>query len=265
MGDELGGRSGVHAGDILGDRYRVERRDRRRRRRHRPRRHDLALGEPRAAKLLGRAARSVPSTVERFFREARAMARLTSEHAVRVFDIGHLRRRRALPHHGAPRRPRSRRRGEAPRRAPRPRGRALRAASLRRHRPGPRERHRPPRPQAAEPLPHPPRRRLALHQGARLRLLQGAHPLGGAAPAHAQQRRPRLARVHGPGAAPLRAQRQRPLRHLVARRGALPALHRAAPLQERPGRGDGGAGDAGHAARALHRPRRPPARARRAW
>jgi serine/threonine-protein kinase len=49
---------------------------------------DLVEGKLRALKLLGRAARSLPSTVERFFREARAMARLTSEHAVRIFDVG---------------------------------------------------------------------------------------------------------------------------------------------------------------------------------
>jgi serine/threonine-protein kinase len=51
---------------------------------------DLQSGEPRAVKLLTPAALQHATAVDRFFREAHATARLTSEHAVRVLDIGTL-------------------------------------------------------------------------------------------------------------------------------------------------------------------------------
>jgi eukaryotic-like serine/threonine-protein kinase len=83
MGDEA-----IHPGDVLAGRYRVERVLGRGAVALVLSVMDLQEGVPRAVKLLGRSARSLPSTVERFFREARAMARLHSEHAVRIFDVG---------------------------------------------------------------------------------------------------------------------------------------------------------------------------------
>ncbi len=85
MGDDA---AGHRPGDVLAGRYRVERVIGRGGVAVVLAVTDLASDEPRAVKLLGRAARALPSTVERFFREARAMARLTSEHAVRIFDVG---------------------------------------------------------------------------------------------------------------------------------------------------------------------------------
>jgi serine/threonine protein kinase len=50
----------------------------------------LHLGELHAIKLLGADAERVPDAVARFLREARAAARLRSEHVARVHDVGHL-------------------------------------------------------------------------------------------------------------------------------------------------------------------------------
>jgi eukaryotic-like serine/threonine-protein kinase len=50
--------------------------------------HPVDGGAQVALKLLLPEANVIPNAVERFFREARALARLTSEHVVRVFDIG---------------------------------------------------------------------------------------------------------------------------------------------------------------------------------
>ena len=83
MGDDA-----IHAGDVLAGRYRVERVLGRGGVAIVLSVTDLADGSPRALKLLGRAARALPSTVERFFREARAMSHLHSPHAVRIFDVG---------------------------------------------------------------------------------------------------------------------------------------------------------------------------------
>ncbi len=119
MGDDV---AAIRPGDVLAGRYRVERVIGRGGVAVVLAVTDLASDTPRAVKLLGRAARALPSTVERFFREARAMAHLTSEHAVRIFDVGSfddgapylvmehlegadlavtLRRRGALPAHEA--------------------------------------------------------------------------------------------------------------------------------------------------------------------
>jgi serine/threonine-protein kinase len=50
----------------------------------------LELLEPRAIKLMLPEAQEQPEWVERFVREARAVARLQSEHVARVHDVGHL-------------------------------------------------------------------------------------------------------------------------------------------------------------------------------
>src|SRR5689334_23005372 len=50
----------------------------------------LHLGELFAIKFLGTRAHGVPDVVQRFLREARASARLKSEHVVKVHDVGHL-------------------------------------------------------------------------------------------------------------------------------------------------------------------------------
>jgi serine/threonine-protein kinase len=47
---------------------------------------ELATGQRRAVKLLPASAQGSETAVERFFREARATSRLTSEHAVRVYE-----------------------------------------------------------------------------------------------------------------------------------------------------------------------------------
>ena len=80
----------IHPGDILGGRYQVARVLGRGGMGVVVEATDLQSGEPRAVKLLTPAALRHPTTVERFFREARATARLTSEHAVRVYDVGTL-------------------------------------------------------------------------------------------------------------------------------------------------------------------------------
>jgi serine/threonine protein kinase len=48
------------------------------------------LGEPVAIKFASPASRAVPGAAGRFLREARALARIKSEHAVRVSDVGEL-------------------------------------------------------------------------------------------------------------------------------------------------------------------------------
>jgi serine/threonine-protein kinase len=83
MGDDI-----VHAGDVLAGRYRVERVLGRGGVAIVLSVTDIVAGERRALKLLAPEARALPSTVERSFREARAMARLTSKHAVRILDVG---------------------------------------------------------------------------------------------------------------------------------------------------------------------------------
>jgi serine/threonine-protein kinase len=78
----------IHPGHVLARRYRVERVLGRGGVAFVLSVTDLQDGALRALKLLGRAARALPSTVERFFREARAMSHLHSRHAVRIFDVG---------------------------------------------------------------------------------------------------------------------------------------------------------------------------------
>ena len=110
--------------------------------------------------------------VARFAREARAAVKIKSEHVARVIDVGTL-------ENGAPYMVMEYLEGgdladwlERARPAARRAGRRLRAPGVRGDRRGARARHRAPRSQAGEPLLHPPRRRRALHQGARLRHLE---------------------------------------------------------------------------------------------
>jgi serine/threonine-protein kinase len=79
-----------HAGDLLADRYRVERVIGRGAMGFVFAVMDLQRNERRAIKLLSGAALAREATVERFFREARALGRLASEHTVRVFGAGLL-------------------------------------------------------------------------------------------------------------------------------------------------------------------------------
>ena len=115
-----------------------------------------------------------PDLRARFELEATVTGDIESDHIVRVSDAGRRRgHRHALPGDGAAPRRGPRRRLDAPRRARAGRGGDLPRAGGAGARQDARGRHRPPRPQAREPLPHPARRRLALRQGARLRHRQG--------------------------------------------------------------------------------------------
>jgi serine/threonine-protein kinase len=78
----------VHRGDVLGGRFQVERVLGRGGMAVVIKVIDLETREPRALKILGASARASVSAVERFSREARALAQLGSEHAVRVLDVG---------------------------------------------------------------------------------------------------------------------------------------------------------------------------------
>jgi eukaryotic-like serine/threonine-protein kinase len=87
MSDDV---ASLHPGDILAARYRVERVLGRGGIGVVVAVTDLQGDTPRAMKLLVGAAQAHETTVERFFREARALSRLKNEHAVRVFDAGTL-------------------------------------------------------------------------------------------------------------------------------------------------------------------------------
>ncbi len=78
----------VHPGDVLAGRFRIERVIGRGATGMVLAAWDQERGEPRAVKLLTRAAATNKSTVERFLREARATAALTNEHVARVFEVG---------------------------------------------------------------------------------------------------------------------------------------------------------------------------------
>jgi serine/threonine-protein kinase len=80
----------VHPGDTLAGKYRVERVLGRGGMGVVVQAVPLAGGAPCAVKLLTPAALQHPTAVERFLREARATARLRSEHVVRVLDVGSL-------------------------------------------------------------------------------------------------------------------------------------------------------------------------------
>jgi serine/threonine protein kinase len=76
----------VRVGEIIAGRYRIERVLGRGAMGLVTQATELNTGEPRAIKLLPVSAHANETAVERFFREARATSRLTSEHAVRVFE-----------------------------------------------------------------------------------------------------------------------------------------------------------------------------------
>src|SRR5689334_14404772 len=85
-----GGSEAAHPGDILAGKYRVERVIGRGGMGIVVQAVSLAGGDRCAVKLLTPAALGHPTAVERFLREARATARLRSEHVVRVLDVGSL-------------------------------------------------------------------------------------------------------------------------------------------------------------------------------
>lgn len=80
----------VHPGDILAGKYRVDRILGRGGMGVVVKAVILDGGKPCAVKLLTPAALHHPTAIERFLREARATARLQSEHVVRVLDVGSL-------------------------------------------------------------------------------------------------------------------------------------------------------------------------------
>src|SRR5580693_7742213 len=80
----------IHRGDILAGKYRVERVIGRGAMGIVVKAEALGRDEVLAVKFLVPEALAQDATVERFFREARATARLTSEHVARVHDVGFL-------------------------------------------------------------------------------------------------------------------------------------------------------------------------------
>ena len=137
----------------------------------------LQLREVVALKFLHVEVAKKPALVIRFEREARAAVRIKSEHVARVLDVGSSTTAPRSSSWSCSRAPTST--ASAPRagrcRGARPR---LRRAGLRGGGRGPRLRHRPPRPQAGQPLLDAPRRRLAAGEGARLRHLQDGRRVG---------------------------------------------------------------------------------------
>ena len=112
---------------------------------------------------------------ERFVREARVAGRIRSEHVARVFDLGISDDGRpfiamGVPGGGAIWRRSSSEEGRLPSRYDDAVTYALHAIEGGRR--GARPRRHPPGPQAGEPLPHAPGRRLAVREGARLRDLE---------------------------------------------------------------------------------------------
>ena len=76
----------VQVGEIVAGRYRVERLLGRGAMGIVALAIDTKSGQKRAIKLLPQSAQASETAVERFFREARSMSRLTSEHAVRIYE-----------------------------------------------------------------------------------------------------------------------------------------------------------------------------------
>ena len=195
----------------------------------------IQLDERVAIKFLLKEALASGEAVARFAREARAAVKIKSEHVARVIDVGTLET-------GAPYMVMEYLEGgdlsqvlAQPRPAPGRGSGRLRPAGVRGHRRGARARHRPPRSEAGQPLPHSPTRRHQRHQGARFRHLQGdarqervvrqrhdAHP-----------NRHGLAALHVARADGVHARRRRSHRYLGARRHPLRARGGAAALQRR--------------------------------
>ncbi len=124
--------------------------------------HHIQLDEKVALKFLLPDALKNPEALARFEREARAAVKIKSEHVARVIDVGKL--ENGAPYmvmeylEGSDLSALLEQAGPLPDRA----GGRLRPAGLRGHRGGACPRHRPPRPQAGEPVLHPPARRSAL-------------------------------------------------------------------------------------------------------
>ena len=127
-------------------------------------------GQHLALKVLIDAPARTPS-VERFKREARAASRIQSDHVVRVTDadVAAGARRGAVPRHGAARGARTSSTSPATRPASPADVRRVAAPGRARAREGARRGHRPPRPQAGEPLSHAARGRHAAREDPRLR------------------------------------------------------------------------------------------------
>ena len=188
---------------------------------------DTTLERQVAIKLMHREIASDSDQLERFRREARAVAQLSHPHIVGVIDAGEDDGRpyivfeyvegETLKDRIRRMRPAAGRRGDRLRDRDRPRARRRARA-----------RHRPPRRQAPE-RPH---RRGGLGQGHRLRHRPLARR-GGPDRRRPRARHDRL-RLARAGARP---RRRRPVRHLLARRRALRDAHRRRPVPRRePGR-----------------------------
>ena len=190
------------------------------------------LLEPCAIKFMLPRALGTPMARERFLREARACARLKGDHVVRVFDVGEL--DAETPYmvleylEGMDLEERLAQQQAPPRR----RGGGLRPPDLRRPGRGARGRHRPPRPQAGQRLPHAARRRHDPRQDPRLRHLEGPlrRPRRPPVPVPDRGRHPRrLAALHGARAGARRRDRH-PRRPLGGRRHPLLPRDRRLPL-----------------------------------
>ena len=186
----------------------------------------LELDQRVAIKFMLPGSADSPESAARFLREARAAGRLNSEHVCRVIDVGRLET-------GVPYIVMEYLQGENLGAVLRRRG-PLRVSEAvdyilqgdRGPRRGPRARHRPSRSQAREPVPPQAQRRRHDGQGARLRDLEDR---GGRA-VDEDRRHHGLAGVHVARADGVEPQRRSARRHLVARRGPLPARRRQAAV-----------------------------------
>ena len=202
---------------------------------------DSVLERRVAVKLMHREIAADTDQLERFRREARAVAQLSHPHIVGVIDAGEEDGRPYIVFEyveGETLKDRIRRMGRLPVDEAIAYAIEIARALERRARPP----HRPPRRQA----PERPDRRGGLGQGHRLR----HRPLARRGGPDRRRPRARHHRLRLPRAG-ARPRRQRPVRHLLARRRAVRDAHRRRPLPRRePGRG----GDEA-------RPRGPPRRA----
>jgi hypothetical protein len=193
----------------------------------------VMLDERRALKLMLPSAMGGHQAVERFVREARAAARLKSDHVTRVHDVG------LLPT-GQPYIEMELLEGQdlstilaTPRSSARSRGRRVDAPGLRGAARGSRVGGGAPRSEAREPLPHASPQRRRVHQGARFR---GREDPGRAGHEPDDDgHRARLAPLHVAGADVRREPRRAPQRYLVARRHHVPAAHAEGAVQRRVG------------------------------
>ena len=192
-----------------------------------------------AIKFLLPHALAVPDVVARFAREARAAAKIQSEHVARVIDVGTLEdgARRTwswstCEGHDLP----TSSLDDAGTLAVARRRATTCSQACEALAAGARPRHRPPRSQAGEPLPRPDAGTAADRQGARLRHLEDASRREGDAQITNTSSVMGSPHVHVARADAVVQERRRADGHLGARRHPLRAARRAAALRRRDAR-----------------------------